>query len=85
MQDGTVNLDRARDAMHHRGPDMAGKVVDGNIYLGFRRLAILDLSADGDQPMTTPDVCFNFLFNSGTSSILYSFPSILIFLKPLLL
>lgn len=63
MQDGTVNLDRARDAMHHRGPDMAGKVVDGNIYLGFRRLAILDLSADGDQPMTTPDGRYTIVFN----------------------
>ena len=37
----------------HRGPDGAGQFVDGHspLALGFRRLAIIDLSPTGDQPM----------------------------------
>ncbi|MDQ3908474.1 MAG: asparagine synthase (glutamine-hydrolyzing), partial [Acidobacteriota bacterium] len=42
-----------RDLMAHRGPDAAGvRVLDeGRLGLGFRRLAIVDLSAAGNQPM----------------------------------
>lgn len=44
---------RMRDAMTHRGPDAAGAWIsaDGRLALGHRRLAILDLSAAGAQPM----------------------------------
>ncbi len=48
-------LQRMTDAIAHRGPDGAGHVVDGAVGLGHRRLAILDLSPAGSQPMTTPD------------------------------
>jgi asparagine synthase (glutamine-hydrolysing) len=42
-----------RDAMMHRGPDDAGEwwSDDGRVGLGHRRLAILDLSPLGHQPM----------------------------------
>lgn len=42
-----------RDTMVHRGPDDAGLWVDpaGGCGLGHRRLSIIDLSADGRQPM----------------------------------
>lgn len=42
-----------RDTMIHRGPDDAGLWVDleGGCALGHRRLSIIDLSADGHQPM----------------------------------
>src|SRR4051812_46244349 len=42
-------------ALHHRGPDAEGVQIDGNVGLGFARLAILDLTPAGHQPMTTED------------------------------
>ncbi len=44
------------DALVHRGPDDAGEWVDAEagVALGFRRLAILDLSPAGHQPMISP-------------------------------
>ena len=53
----------ARDLMAHRGPDDAGAWSDADAHLGFRRLAILDLSAAGHQPMTTPDGRVVLVFN----------------------
>ena len=41
----------ARERMAHRGPDDAGAFVDGAVGLAHRRLAILDLSPLGAQPM----------------------------------
>ncbi|NDJ61856.1 MAG: asparagine synthase (glutamine-hydrolyzing), partial [Chloroflexi bacterium] len=35
----------------HRGPDSEGFYIDGNMGLGHRRLAIIDLSPLGNQPM----------------------------------
>jgi asparagine synthase (glutamine-hydrolysing) len=46
---------RMTDALAHRGPDDAGLLVDAPVVLGNRRLAILDLSPAGHQPMTTED------------------------------
>jgi asparagine synthase (glutamine-hydrolysing) len=40
-----------RDILHHRGPDDGGAIIDGNIGLAMRRLAIVDV-AHGAQPMT---------------------------------
>ena len=42
---------------------MAGSFSDRGLYLGFRRLAILDLSAEGNQPMSSPDGRFTLVFN----------------------
>ena len=46
-------LCRMTDAIVHRGPDNGGGWVDAEagIALGHRRLSILDLSFQGDQPM----------------------------------
>jgi asparagine synthase (glutamine-hydrolysing) len=40
-------------ALTHRGPDDGGVHVAGDVVLGNRRLAILDLSECGHQPLTT--------------------------------
>jgi len=51
------------DAMAHRGPDGEGFYIDSFIGLGHRRLAIIDLSPLGHQPMTTPDGKFTITYN----------------------
>ena len=43
------------DALAHRGPDGEGQHVDGAVGLGHRRLAVIDLSPAGRQPMLTED------------------------------
>ena len=46
-------LKRMGDAIAHRGPDDAATFLDAETGIGFsfRRLAILDLSENGRQPM----------------------------------
>ena len=47
----------------HRGPDDDGILIDGPAALGFRRLAILDLSSAGHQPMSTRDERLSMVYN----------------------
>lgn len=53
------------DQLVHRGPDDSGNWVrmDGRIGFAFRRLAILDLSPAGAQPMRSPDGRYTLVFN----------------------
>jgi len=39
-------------ALHHRGPDSGGIQVSGRCALGMRRLKVVDLRPEADQPMT---------------------------------
>jgi asparagine synthase (glutamine-hydrolysing) len=50
-----VILKKMTDAIAHRGPDGEGQWVEGNVGIGHRRLAILDLSPAGHQPMVSAD------------------------------
>jgi asparagine synthase (glutamine-hydrolysing) len=62
---GIFNLDSApisqraikamTDILAHRGPDGEGHYLDLNLALGHRRLAIIDLSPAGNQPMASED------------------------------
>ncbi|NJB69507.1 asparagine synthase (glutamine-hydrolysing) [Desulfobaculum xiamenense] len=56
-------LRRMTDSLAHRGPDGRGVFMDGPVGLGHRRLAIIDLSPAGRQPMTTPDGRFTIVYN----------------------
>src|ERR1017187_8660543 len=42
-------------ALSHRGPDGEGLFFDGPVGLGHRRLAIVDLTPSGHQPMANED------------------------------
>ncbi|MCC6598981.1 MAG: asparagine synthase (glutamine-hydrolyzing) [Alphaproteobacteria bacterium] len=46
---------RALDTLIHRGPDQHSDYIHGNVYMGHRRLSILDLSEEGRQPMIAAD------------------------------
>jgi asparagine synthase (glutamine-hydrolysing) len=62
---GYINLDKSpvspaiiktmTDAIAHRGPDGEGLWSENNVGLGHRRLAIIDLSSAGHQPMVSSD------------------------------
>jgi asparagine synthase (glutamine-hydrolysing) len=54
-----------RDAMTHRGPDDAGEwwSADGRVGLAQRRLAIIDLSPAGHQPMHDAAGTLSIVFN----------------------
>jgi asparagine synthase (glutamine-hydrolysing) len=53
------------DALAHRGPDAGAVFVDesAGVALGHRRLAVIELSERGAQPMHSADGRFVFVFN----------------------
>jgi asparagine synthase (glutamine-hydrolysing) len=60
-------IERMSATLKHRGPDGQGCYVTNGVALGFRRLAIIDLSS-GDQPMQNEDgsttvVCNGEIYN----------------------
>ena len=58
-------LNRMAAALAHRGPDDSGTFHDigTGIGLAFRRLSILDLSAEGHQPMHSASGRYVIIFN----------------------
>src|SRR6185312_4987595 len=58
-------VERMTAVIVHRGPDDSGTWAEAGaaIALGFRRLAIIDLSANGHQPMSSAPGRFTMVFN----------------------
>lgn len=58
------NFRKSNDLNFHRGPDMMGRWSDENlVQLGFRRLSIMDVSENGNQPMISMHHKFCMVFN----------------------
>lgn len=57
------NLKQMSDAIAHRGPDGEGHYADGPIGFAHRRLAIIDLSPGGRQPMSNADGSVVLIYN----------------------
>src|SRR5262245_42403181 len=53
---------RALDAIRHRGPDAQGEWQERDVFLGHRRLSIIDLHT-GQQPMLSTDDRYVIVFN----------------------
>ena len=51
------------DTIRHRGPDASGYYVDDGIALGHRRLSIIDITEQGDQPIFNEDQSLVLVFN----------------------
>lgn len=58
-----VVIGEMMDRIKHRGPDAEGKYVDGDIALGHRRLSIIDVTSQGDQPIYNEDGSLVLVFN----------------------
>lgn len=56
-------LESMSDRLRHRGPDAGSVWVEGAVGLGHRRLAILDLSPAGLQPMTSASGRYVVVYN----------------------
>ncbi len=61
--DLATSLRRMVATLHHRGPDDTGIWTDGTAGLAHTRLAIIDLSPAGHQPMASADGRVHLVFN----------------------
>lgn len=64
------DIDTFTDSLAHRGPDGRGVHVAGPLALGHRRLAILDLSDDGAQPMSVLESRYRLVYNGEVFNFL---------------
>ena len=65
-------LGQALGRVARRGPDHCGVYVDGPLAFGHQRLAIIDLSAQSNQPMVDAELGLALVFN-GT---IYNYPEL---------
>ena len=57
------DLENMMKKLTHRGPDDEGRYVEADLYLGHKRLSIIDLSKRGRQPMSNEDDTLWMAFN----------------------
>ena len=62
---------RSLNALNHRGPDAGGEWFEKGVFLGHRRLSIIDLDTGG-QPMHSTDGRYVIVFNGE----IYNFPEL---------
>lgn len=64
-EENNILIKMMTDIMIHRGPDGEGQMCldEGNVFLGHRRLAIIDLSESAKQPMQSIDKRFTITYN----------------------
>src|SRR5438046_8841268 len=55
-------LDDMLQVLHHRGPDDAGAILDRDVWIGMRRLSIIDLNG-GKEPISNEDGTVLTVFN----------------------
>jgi asparagine synthase (glutamine-hydrolysing) len=65
-------IKRMTDSLSHRGPDGEGIYLDQYIGLGHRRLAVVDLTDAGLQPISSSDNRYTLTYNGE----IYNFPEI---------
>ncbi|TAH17264.1 MAG: asparagine synthase (glutamine-hydrolyzing) [Cytophagales bacterium] len=58
-----INLSAANQALEHRGRDASGLFDENRTGLAHRRLSIIDLSSDANQPMTDASGRYTIVFN----------------------
>jgi asparagine synthase (glutamine-hydrolysing) len=56
-------VDKAIGALQSRGPDGTNYYSDDEVSLGHCRLSIIDLSENGDQPMSDPSKRYLIIYN----------------------
>lgn len=72
--DARADIEAMTAALYHRGPDAGAVFVDepAGVALGHRRLAVIELSERGAQPMHSANGRFVFVFNGE----IYNHPSL---------
>ncbi|MBJ00475.1 MAG: asparagine synthetase B [Halobacteriovoraceae bacterium] len=69
-------VELALEKLHHRGPDSTRFSQVGDSSIGFKRLAIMDLSTEGDQPFLNENyavACNGEIYNHSSLKEKYSF------------
>ena len=63
--DETETINKMGLSLKHRGPDSNGNYInkEKGIYLYHNRLSIIDISQNGNQPMTSNDLKNVIIFN----------------------
>lgn len=62
-KDEIRNAQKCVESMIHRGPDSHGEWISDYVYMGHRRLSIIDLSSKADQPFIDEDKRYILIFN----------------------